>query len=84
MTRPLEVAPARSAGLTSPQLETLQRLWHIAGLPPISGYGTAVVAIAVASDRTLAEMLSSLDLDDAGSVTNAVETLLRWRQRTFR
>ena len=81
----LPEAPAtRSASLTSAQLATLQRLWHLAGLPPVSGYGTALLASAVASAPTLADMLSSVDLDNADSIADAVEGLLRWRQRTFR
>ena len=78
-----EAPSARSASLTSPELATLQRLWHIAGMPPVSGYGAAILAIAVASDRTLPDMLASVDFDNAASVVDAVETLLRWRQRTF-
>jgi hypothetical protein len=84
MTLPLEVPSARSASLTSPQLASLQRIWHIAGLAPVSGYGTVVLAIAVASDWTLADMLASVDFDNAGSVADAVEAVLQWRQRTFR
>jgi hypothetical protein len=84
MTFPLEVPSARSASLTSAQLATLQRLCHLAGLPPVSGYGTALLAAAVASDPTLADMLSSVDFDNAGSVADAVGAVLQWRQRTFR
>ena len=84
MTVSLDVPSARSATLTTQQLATLQRLWHIAGLPPVLGYGTAVLAISAASDRTLADMLSSVDFDNAGSVADAVEALLQWRQRTIR
>ena len=75
---------ARSASLTSQQLATLQLLWHVAGLPPVLGYGTALLAMSVASDRTLADMLSSVDFDNAGSVADAIEALLQWRQRTIR
>ena len=52
MTLTPEVPSARSASLTSAQLATLQRLWHIAGLPPVSGYGIALLAMAVAADPT--------------------------------
>jgi hypothetical protein len=83
MTLHLEVPTARSASLTSSQLATVQGLWHIAGLPPVSGYGTALLATAVASDPTLADMLPSVNFDDAGSVAAAVQVLLEWRQRTF-
>ena len=77
-------SPNRTATLTSQQLATLQLLWHVAGLPPVLGYGTAVLAMCVASDRTLPEMLSSVDFDNAGSVADAIEALLQWRQRTIR
>jgi hypothetical protein len=84
MTLLPEVPSARSASLTSAQLATLQRLWHIAGLTPVSGYGTALLATAVAFAPTLADMLSSVDFDNAGSVADAVEALLQWCQRRFR
>ena len=84
MTLTPEVPSARSASLTSAQLATLQRLWHIAGLPPVSGYGIALLAIAVASDPTLVDMLSSVDFDNASSVADSVEALLQWRQRTIK
>jgi hypothetical protein len=83
MTLLLEVPSARSASLTSSQLGTVQRLWHIAGLPPVSGYGTTFLAATVASDPTLADMLSLVDFDSASSVADAVEALLQSRQRTF-
>jgi hypothetical protein len=79
-----EATSARSASLTGPQLATLQRLCHIAGLPPVSGYAAAVLAIAVAPDRTLPYMLASVDFDNAVSLADSVEALLQWRQRTFR
>jgi hypothetical protein len=78
------VARPRSASLTSAQLTTLQRLCRIAGLEVVSGYGSALLAIAVASDSTLADMLRWIDFDDDGSVADAVDALLRWRQRTFK
>jgi hypothetical protein len=84
MTVSLDVPSARSASLTSPQLATLQLLWHGAGLPPVLGYGIAVLAMSVAADRTFADMLSSVDFDDARSVADAVEALLQWRQRTIK
>jgi hypothetical protein len=40
--------------------------------------------MSVASDRTLADMLSSVDFDNAASVAGAVEALLQWRLRTIR
>jgi hypothetical protein len=84
MTLMPEVPSARSATLTSAQLTTVQRLWHIAGLPPVSGYEIALLAIAVASDPTLADMLPSVDFDNADSVADSVQALLQWRQRTFK
>jgi hypothetical protein len=83
MTLLLETPSVRSARLTSSQLATVQRLWRIAGLPPVSGYASTFLAIAVASDTTLANMLSSVDFDNAGSVADAVDALLQRRQRMF-
>jgi hypothetical protein len=84
MTVSLEAPPARSASLTTSQLETLQRVWGIGGLPPASGYAATFVAMAAATDQTLAATLAVVDFDDADSVTSAVAELLGWRQRTFR
>ena len=84
MTVSLETPPARSASLTTSQLEAVQRVWGIAGLPPTSGYAATVLAMSVATDQTLAATLTAVDFDDADSVTNAVEELLQWRQRAFR
>lgn len=84
MTRPLTVPSARLASLTTPQLAALQRLWQIARLPPISGYGIAVLAIAAAHDPTLADTLSSVEFNDAGSVGNGIDVLRQWRQRTVK
>ena len=84
MTISLEAPPTRSASLTTPRLESLQRVWHIAGLPPTSGYAATVLAMAVASDQTLAATLTTVDFDDAEAVANAVEELLQWRQQAFR
>jgi hypothetical protein len=83
MTHQIGVRADRPASVTSSQLATAERLWQLAGLRPVSGYGTALLAIGVASDPTLADMLPSVDFDDADSVTAAVEALLEWRQRTF-
>jgi hypothetical protein len=83
MTNLLEVRFARSASLTSSQLVTMQRLWHIAALPPVSGYGSTFLAVAATSDPTLADMSSSVDFDNACSLARAVDALLQWRQRTF-
>jgi hypothetical protein len=83
MTLPLEVLPACSVSLTSAQLASVQHVWSMAGLPPVCGYGSALLAIALASDPTLTELLSSVDFDSPGSVADAVEALLQWRQRTF-
>jgi hypothetical protein len=83
MTLLPEVPRSRSASLTSAQLATLQRLLHLAGMLPVSGYETALLATAVASTPTLADVLCSVDFDDADSVADAVEALLQWRHRTF-
>ncbi len=82
MTPSLNDTAPRSASLTTPRLATLQRLWHISGLAPTSGYGTAALAVAVASNDVLADTLASVDFDDSHSVANGVEALLRWREDT--
>jgi hypothetical protein len=74
----------RSASLTTPQLETVRRLWQLAGVAPTFGYGTAALAAAVASNHALADTLTSVDFDDSGSVANAVETLSQWREHVSR
>jgi hypothetical protein len=84
MTISLEAPPTRSASLTTSQLESVQRVWHIAGLPPTSGYSATFLAKAVASNQTLAATLTTVDFDDAESVAIAVEELLQWRQHAFR
>jgi hypothetical protein len=84
MTISLEAPPTRSASLTTSQLESVQRVWRIAGLPPTSGYAVTFLAMAVAANQTLAETLTTVDFDDAESVANAVEELLQWRQQAFR
>jgi hypothetical protein len=84
MTLPLETPPPRSASLTNAQLSILQRLWQLAELPPVSGYGTVLLGIAVALTPTLADVLQFVDFDNPDSVAGAVEALLEWRQRTTR
>ena len=78
-----DIAP-RSASLTTPEVDTLQHLWQIAGLAPTSGYGTAALAATVASTDALADTLTSVDFDDSHSVANGVEALLRWRECTWK
>ena len=84
MTISLEAPPTRSTSLTTPPLESVQRVWHVAGLPPTSGYAATFLALAVASNPTLAATLTTVNFDDAESVANAVATLLQWRQQAFR
>ena len=81
MTLHLEAPSARLTSLSTRQLAALQRVWQTAGLPPTYGYEAAFLAVAVTSDPALVETLSSIDLDDAQSVANAVVTLLQWRRR---
>jgi hypothetical protein len=69
--------------VASSQIAPLQRLWEIAGLPPVSGYGSVILGMAAASDPTFAATLSEVDFDDCVSISDAVNALLRWRQRTF-
>jgi hypothetical protein len=80
MTVSLEAPPAQSASLTTSHLEAVQRVWRIAGLPPTAGYAATLLAIAVATNKTLAATLTTVNFDDADSVANAVEELLQWRQ----
>jgi len=66
MTIPLEVLPARS--VSPDQCAIGERATRLVDgrLPPVSGYGSALLAIAVASDPTLTELLSSVDFDGPG------------------
>ena len=80
MTLRVEV-PVRSASLNTRQLETLHRLWLIAGFPPLSGYGTVLLAVAVAADHPLADTVTSVDFNQPGSVDDAVEVLAAWYRR---
>ena len=66
------------------QPEAVQRVWLIAGVPPTTGSAATFPAMAVATNRTLAATVATVDLDDADSVANPVEELLQWRQRRFR
>ena len=84
MTVSLEAPPNRSASLTTSQLETVQRVWDSARLPPISGYAATFLALAVATNPTLAATLTTVNFDEADSVAAAVEALLLLRQRTLR
>jgi hypothetical protein len=79
-----EAPPKRSASLTTSQLQSVQRVWQTAGFPAVSGYAATFLAMAVASDPTIAATLTSVDFDDVDSVTNAVEQLTRWREQAFR
>jgi hypothetical protein len=45
--------------LTTSELDTLMRLWRLAGLAPTTGYETAILAMAVASNHPLAAALTS-------------------------
>jgi hypothetical protein len=62
----------------------VQRVWQIAGWPPVSGYGIVALAATVAADGTLTETLAAVDFDDASSVANAVRALRDSRARTWR
>ena len=79
-----ETPPARSASLTTSQLESVQRVWQIAGFPAVSGFAATFLAMAVASAPTVAATLTTVDFDDVDSVTNAVNELVRWRAQAFR
>jgi hypothetical protein len=79
-----EALPVRSASLTTSQLESVQRVWQIAGLPAVSGFAATFLAMAVASAPIVAATLTTVDFDDVESVTNAVNELVRWRAQAFR
>ena len=79
-----ETPPARSASLTTSQLESVQRVWQIAGFPAVSGFAATFLAMAVASAPTVAATLTTVDFDDVDSATNAVNELVRWRAQAFR
>jgi hypothetical protein len=64
--------------LTTSQLDGVLSIWRLAGLAPTTGYETAIVAMAVASNHRLAAALTSVDLDDTAAVARAVKTLKRW------
>lgn len=74
----------RSASVTTSKLEALRRVWQAAGFPPASGYAATFLANVVASNRTLAATLTTVDVDDADSLVDAVDALLRWRRQAFR
>jgi hypothetical protein len=77
---------ARSSPVTTSEFAAVQRVWSIAGLPPISGYGAVFLALLLASAPQLVDVVSSIDFDDARAVADAVDALLRWRgdvQRDF-
>jgi hypothetical protein len=73
--------PVRSASLNTSQLESLHRLWLTAGLPPLSGYSTVFLAVAVATDHPVADTVTSVDFKQPGSVDDAVEVLVAWYRR---
>ena len=66
--------------MTTSQLDNVLGLWRLAGLAPTTGYGTAILAMAVASNQVLAAALTSVDLEDTTSVACAVKTLKQWLQ----
>jgi len=70
-----ETTTAPPHSLSAPELQLVQRVWQRAGWPPVDGYGTLALAAVVAANRPLAEVLTSVDLDDASSVANAVRAL---------
>jgi hypothetical protein len=75
MTSSMEATAARPKILSTQQLEMVQRVWQLAGWPPVSGYGIVVLAATLAANDPLAATLTSVDFDDASSVANAVRAL---------
>jgi hypothetical protein len=78
MTLSLEAPSAPPASLTTSQLETLQRLWRAAGLPPTFGYETVVLAVAAGLNQALASTLTSVDFNDPHSFTTTRDAVLNW------
>ncbi len=62
----------------------VQRVWQIAGWPPVVGYGLVALAATVAANGPLTETLTSVDFDDEGSVANAVRALHDSRARMWK
>jgi hypothetical protein len=73
--------PVTPTELTAQQMTALERIWGIAGLPPMPGYGGVFRVIAVSSDDGLVQTLSAVDLGDSESVANAAAVLLQWHKR---
>jgi hypothetical protein len=84
MTSSLETTTARPKILTTPQLEMVQRVWQLASWPPVSGYGIVALATAAAANGLLIATLTSVDFDDASSVSNAVKALHDSRTRIWK
>ena len=74
MTNSFKATPGQPS-LTTAQLEMVQRVWRIAGWPPVTGYGILVLAAVVAANAPLAATLTTVDSDDANAVAAAVEAL---------
>jgi hypothetical protein len=77
--RTSEATQQRSPSVTGAEFVAVQRVWSIAGLPAVSGYGAAVLAVLLASAPELVDLVSSIDADDARAVADAVDALLQWR-----
>jgi hypothetical protein len=84
MTTSLEATAARPKILTLQQLVMVQRVWQLAGWPPVSGYGMFALAATVAANGPLTATLTSVDFDDASSVAYAVRTLHDARARMWK
>ena len=84
MTSSLEAAAARPKILTTQQLEIVQRVWQLAGWPPVSGYGMVALAATVGANGPLTATLTSVHFDDASSVANAVKALHESRARMWK
>jgi hypothetical protein len=84
MTSSLVATDARPIILTTSQLEMVQRVWQLAGWPPLSGYGIVALGATVAVNGPLAATLTSVDFDDASSVANAVRVLHDSRAHTWK
>jgi hypothetical protein len=65
--------------VTTSELAAVQRLWSISGLPPISGYGSVILALLLATAPDFVDMVASIDVDDATAVGDGVDALMHWR-----
>jgi hypothetical protein len=62
----------------------VQRVWQLAGWPPVSGYGMVALAATVSANGSLTATLTSVEFDDASSVAKAVKALHDSREHMWK